>query len=40
MVHHKYTVGLQKNATIKGEGDFEASFGVKTGRFTWHNVAS
>ena len=43
------TVGLQKNATIKGsitegEGHFEATFGatfrVNTGQFTWHNVAS
>ena len=40
-----YTVGLQKNATIQGsiiegEGDFGATFGVKTGQFTCGRVAS
>ena len=39
------TVGLQKNATmlgsnIEGEGGFGGTFGVKTGKFTRHSVAS
>ena len=25
---------------MEGEGDFRATFGVKTGQFTWHSVAS
>ena len=49
MHHHLietlYTVGLQKNTAILGsiievEGDFGASFRVKTGQFTWHSVSS
>ena len=41
----QYTVGLQKNATIQGsilegEGDFGATFGVKTDQFTWRGEAS
>ena len=40
------TVGLQKktqwfkDSLSKGEGDFLATFGVKTGQFTWCSVAS
>ena len=39
------TVGFIKIAMIqgsimKGEGDFRATFRVKTGQFTWHCVAS
>ena len=50
MMHQKisilvgYTVGLPKNATIngsiiEGEEDFGASFGIKTGQFTWRSAA-
>ena len=36
---------LTKNATIsgfiiEGQGNFGATFGLKTGQFTWHSVAS
>ena len=39
------TVGLQKKSNdlmihYEGEGDFGATFGVKTGQFTWRSEAS
>ena len=40
-----YTVGLQKKRNdsrihYRGEGDFGATFRVKTGQLTWRNEAS